>query len=421
MGEKEDMKKNERQESKKLQYRSRADILEEYARRIRNGEKVGMPELLESIVSDIMRLERDTFLQRVPDESANGFYSRTLQLAIGKLDLKVPRVRHGKEFRPALLPPKWKRVDKDYENLLLAMLTNGYSQSQIEQAMHTLNMPYSQESVSLLTDLIQERSEMYRTSPLPDTMFAVFIDAYHSKMKEDARMRDIAIFTALGIDHDGYKSILGYWVLEGKESKAFWADVFQDMVSRGLKKVQIFVTDDFPGVREIIAKLYPFSDHQLCYVHMQRNLMRQLPKKLYSEVKPHLYLTKESQTKEDGMKHFEDACSIIEKKTGDRQYADRLRDKAENYLAFLGYPVEVRRYVYTTNSVESINAGLDYIRRELGGYFPSRRSLDVNYFAQISNMNESWMRKPIGMIRSMSYELRQLHATKFELKEEALA
>lgn len=299
------------------------------------------------------------------------------------------------------------------------MLTNGYSQSQIEQAMHKLNMPYSQESVSLLTDLIQERSEVYRASPLSDTMFAVFIDAYHSKMKEDARMRDIAIFTALGIDHDGYKSILGYWVLEGKESKAFWADVLQDMVSRGLKKVQLFVTDDFPGVREIIAKLYPFFDHQLCYVHMQRNLMRQLPKKLYSEVRMHVYMAKESQTKEDGLKHFEDACSIIART--DSQYADWLRDRAGNYLAFLGYPTEVRKHVYTTNAVESINACLDYLRRELGGYFPSRRSLDVNYFVQIANKNESWMRKPVRMIHSMSYELRQLHAVKFELKGEAVA
>src|SRR5690606_1479122 len=150
----------------KPQYSNRADILEEYARRIRDGEKVGMPELLEFMVSDLMRLERDIFLQRVPDESANGFYSRTLQLAIGKLDLKVPRIRHGKEFRPALPPPKWKRVEKDYENLLLAMLTNEYPQSQIEQDMHKLNKPYSQESVSLLTDLIQERSEVYRASPL---------------------------------------------------------------------------------------------------------------------------------------------------------------------------------------------------------------------------------------------------------------
>ena len=133
-------------------------------------------------------------------------------------------------------------------------------------------------------------------------------------------------------------------------------------------------------------------------------------------MKPLLYLAKESQSKEDGLKHFNDACSMIERT--DRSYADRLRGRADNYLAFLAYPAEVRKYIYTTNSVESINSGLDYIRRELGGYFPSKESLDVNYFVQIVNLNDSWMRTPVPMISSRSYELRQILAMKFELKEE---
>jgi hypothetical protein len=81
----------------------------------------------------------------------------------------------GNSFRPALLPSKWKRVDKDYENLLLALLTNGYSQTQIQRALHSLNLPYSQERIEELTSLIHERFEVFRTSPLPHTLFAVFI------------------------------------------------------------------------------------------------------------------------------------------------------------------------------------------------------------------------------------------------------
>ena len=108
---------------------------EGYAKRMRSGEKIGIATVLEDVMSAIMRKEREIFLQEVPD-TPNGFYSRMLQLAIGKLNLKVPRVRISNAFRPALLPAKWKRVDKDYENLLVALLTNGYSQSQIERALH---------------------------------------------------------------------------------------------------------------------------------------------------------------------------------------------------------------------------------------------------------------------------------------------
>ena len=277
-------------------------------------------------------------------------------------------------------------------------------------------MPYSQEAIDELVSLVQDRSDFYRTSPLADTVFAVFIDAYHTKMREDNGVRDISIYTALGIDMDGYKTILGYWISEGAENKAFWAEVLQDMISRGLKRVLVFVTDDFAGLDSIIKRLYPFSDHQLCYIHMQRNLRRKLPRNVYRSIKGHIYSAKESSTKKEGLRHFAEACNIIAK--SDRRYADTLSQKAPRYLTFLDYPLEVRKHIYTTNAIESINAGLEFIRHELGGYFPSRRSLDVNYFVQIANRNDFWMRKPVPAVRMVGYELRQILAMKFELPEE---
>jgi len=274
---------------------------EGYAQRMRQGEKIGISTVLEEVLSAIMEKERDIFLQdALPPDAGNGFYTRMLQLAMGRLNLKVPRVRQGANFRPVLLPPRWKRVDKEYENLLLALLTNGYSQSQIERALHTLNLPYSQERIEELTSMIHERFEVFRKSPLPDTMFAVFIDAYHAKMRVDSRVRDVSVFTVLGIDFDGYKSVLGFYVIDGDESRVSWSDVFQDLIQRGLKRVLLFVTDDFSGVKEMVKKLYPLSDHQLCFIHMQRNLMRQLPKKVYASLKAYLYSAKESPTKKRG-------------------------------------------------------------------------------------------------------------------------
>jgi putative transposase len=233
----------------------------------------------------------------------------------------------------------------------------------------------------------------------------------------DEKIKDISIFTALGVNFDGYKSILGFWVVEGKESKEFWADVFHDLVTRGLMRVLILITDDFPGVTEIIQKLYAFADHQLCYIHLQRNLRLDLPKKVYAQIRSLLFIARHSSTKEKGMKHFEEICSIIEK-GGDKSYAIRFRGRMENYLAFLQYPDLVRKLIYPTNAVESINVGLEYIRRELGGYFPSRQSLDINYFVQIMNFNDSWLRLPVHIIASRSYELRQMFAMRFELREE---
>jgi putative transposase len=127
---------------------------------MREGEKIDLATILEDVMSAIMRKERGYFLQEVPD-TPNGFYSRMLQFAIGKLNLKLLRVRISNAFRPALLPAKWKRVDKNYENLLVALLTNEYSQSQIERALHSLNLPHSKESLEDISRLVRERCEIY--------------------------------------------------------------------------------------------------------------------------------------------------------------------------------------------------------------------------------------------------------------------
>ncbi|MGC9073804.1 MAG: IS256 family transposase, partial [Caldisericum sp.] len=255
---------------------------------------------------------------------------------------------------------------------------------------------------------------VYKTSNLPNKMFAVFIDAYHAKMRDD-KMKDIHIITALGIDLEGNKSILGFWVNDGSESKGIWSDIFQDLINGGLKEVVLFVTDDFPGVKEIISKLYPLADHQLCWVHFTRNLRRHLSKAEYAEIKEDLYMAKNSKNEKDGEKHIEDLCNKIKVKHKD--LAERIEERKDNYLAFLKYPEGVRKHIYTTNAIESINAGLEYIRHELGGYFPSRNALETNYFIQIENLNDGWQRRPVPALKASTYELRQIYTMKYELEE----
>ncbi len=148
-----------------------------------------------------MKREREHFLDLFQGNQANGFYTRQLHLSLGKLNLRVPRVRYGKAFRPALLPPRWKRVEKDYEQLLLAMLANGYSQAQMERALKTLDLPLSTEALEEAKALIRDQMSFYKSRPLCGDWFAVFIYAYIGKLrKEDGKMQDIALFVGVGID-----------------------------------------------------------------------------------------------------------------------------------------------------------------------------------------------------------------------------
>ncbi len=194
--------------------------------------------------------------------------------------------------------------------------------------------------------------------------------------------------------------------------------MFKDLISRGLKRVLIFVTDDFSGLKEVIEKLFPYSDHQLCFLHLIRNLRKKLSKELYAQVKKYLYIAKAGRGFEEGKSAFLKAVEVIREQ--DETLSQRIEKRTSNYLAFLKYPEEVRKHIYTTNISESFNSGIERMRIELGGYFPSEESLNANMFILLENIGASWDKKPVPMVRSRLYELRQIYAMKFELDSDEI-
>lgn len=147
----------------------------------------------------------------------------------------------------------------------------------------------------------------------------------------------------------GKKEILGFWFWRGKESRAFWAEVFQDLVNRGVKRVLVFVTDDFRGIGDVIAKLFPFADHQLCLLHLQRNLKRKLSSGAYREAARLLRKIRDARDREEGEGLFFALCRVVEGENA--MWAERLSSKAHKYLAFLGYPEVVSREVCPWDSM----------------------------------------------------------------------
>ena len=179
-------------------------LVDEMYARMEQGEHPSIAFLLGSLLNEVMLRERDRHLELSPGERANGFYQRNLHLTLGKLRLKVPRVRSGKAFRPAILPPRWKRADKDYEELLIAMLPGGYFWAQLERALKTLDLPFSPDALEDAKALIRDQLDFYKTQPLPSDWFAVFLDAYWGKLRtEDGKVHEIALFVAVGIDLGG--------------------------------------------------------------------------------------------------------------------------------------------------------------------------------------------------------------------------
>src|SRR5919198_1907058 len=411
-------KKNEKDSTTEVVKQVAKEVTEQLYGKL-EGNKPSLSFLLEQLLNAFMEKERGIFLSNLAHigekDYANGYYNRYLQLAIGTLNLQVPRIRTSKGFRPIVLPPKWKRVDRDYEEVLIALISNGYSESDIERALKKLNLPYDPQSIEQVRELILERLEVMRRSSIGERMFAVFIDAYQSKLRTEAKgsLEEITIYTVLGIDMDGYKHVLGFYTFTARESKELWVSVFKDLISRGLKKVLIFVTDDFSGLKEVVEKLFPYSDHQLCLLHLMRNLRKKLSREAYAQVKKYLYIAKASRGFEEGKEAFIKVVEVIREQ--DEALSQRIAKRADNYIAFLKYPEEVRKHIYTTNISESFNSGVERMRIELGGYFPSEESLNANMFILLENIGANWDKKPVPMVRARLYELRQVYAMKFEL------
>ena len=398
------------------------EMVDEFYARMETGERPGIAFLLEELLNRIMERERDRFLQsllqRGEKDYANGFYPRNLYLTLGQLHLKVPRVRFSKSFRPAILPPRWKRIDRDYEELLIAMLANGYSLAQIQRTLKQLRLPFSQETLQDVQNLIQDKLDFYKSQPLKSDWFAIFIDAYWGKLRtESGKVEDIALFVAVGIDLEGHKEILGFWTRKGRENKGFWVEVLQDLLQRGVHRVLLFVTDDFRGVHEVLQNLFPDADHQICLLHLERNLRQTSSGETFRNLRTLLRRIRNSQDEEEGHRWLDQLLQTLET-TGQKQKAASLAKKRDQILAFLRYPEEVRRHIYSTNVVESLNAGIELMRLELGGYFPSLHALEVNLFIQVVNLQDRWWRRPIPTIRSQTYRLRQIFSLRYELDQE---
>jgi len=376
-------------------------------------DKNSFTTILENIVDSIMLAERDYFLNTHPDEYANGFQPKILNTQLDRLDLSVPRTRES-NFRPVILPDKYKRSDESFVQMIQTLIASGNSKSKIKSILKQYNLNFSEELYDIVSQDIDERLNDFKNRELPEKLPFVFIDAFVCYIKEDGsgKIKKSSIYTVIGIDFDGKKQVLGYYTVFGNENVSDWKIILHDLVNRGLKKVILFISDDFTGISNAFSSIYPKSYVQKCYVHLMRNINRQLGKQDAIEFNKELKMIKESKGYEEGKIKFGELCKKYEGRY--KGYMKYLESKAEEYLAFLRFPEEIRKYIYTTNIVENFNSLLEKERIRLGGYFQSQNIADRTVFLKIEHLHNEVWKQPNPLIVSKSYELNQMFKLTFE-------
>jgi putative transposase len=318
----------------------------------------------------------------------NGSTPKTVQTELGPVQVKTPRDRDG-SFDPKLVAKRQTRL-AGLDDKILALYAGGMSVREIAAHLTDLyGAEIKRDTISRVTDAVLADVEAWRTRPLERVYPIVWFDALMVKVREDRSVRTRACYLAIGATVEGEREVLGIWWQDTEGSK-FWLAVLNDLHHRGVEDVLVACVDGLAGFPEAIEAVFPHAWVQTCIVHLIRNSMRYVTwkdrKQVIADLKP-IYRAINADAAQQALEAFDD--------TWDHKYpmiADAWRARWENIVPFMALPAELRRAVYTTNSIENLNR---QIRKTIKtrGAFPDEQSATKLIYLAIQRAQGAW-KKP---------------------------
>jgi transposase-like protein len=318
----------------------------------------------------------------------NGATGKTVLTEDGPLRIEVPRDRAG-SFEPLLIP-KHERRFTGFDDKIVAMYARGMTMREIQGFLaEQYATEVSPEFISSVTDAVMSEVTAWQARPLEPMYPVVFFDALRVKIREDAVVRNKAIYLALGVQSDGTRDILGLWI-ENTEGAKFWMKVFNDLKTRGVNDILIAVTDGLKGMQEALGAVFPAATLQTCIVHLIRNSLDYASwkdrKALAAAIKP-IYTAASAEAALAELDAFETGPWGAKFPT----VAAAWRRNWDKVMPFFAFPPQIRRMIYTTNAIESVNARLRKIIKTRG-HFPSDDAASKLIWLALRNITTDWGR-----------------------------
>ena len=326
-----------------------------------------------------------------PEEAVNqrnGKSAKTVLTQDGPLRIEVPRDRAG-SFEPILIP-KHERRFTGFDDKIVAMYARGMTVREIQGFLaEQYGTQVSPEFISTVTDAVMAEVTAWQSRPLEPMYPVVFFDALRVKIREDAVVRNKAIYLALGVLPDGTRDILGLWI-ENTEGAKFWMKVFNDLKTRGVADILIAVTDGLKGIPEALAAVFPATTLQTCIVHLIRNSLDYASwkdrKALAAAIKP-VYTAANAELAETELEAFEAGPWGQKFPTVTATW----RRAWDRVIPFFAFSPAVRRVIYTTNAIESLHSRLRKIIKTRG-HFPSDEAATKLIWLALRNITADWGR-----------------------------
>lgn len=366
--------------------RTPEDILGEHGL-LKQLTKRMVERALEAEMSDHLGYEAYAPEGRGTGNSRNGKTKKTVQSDAGQFEIEVPRDREG-SFEPQLVRKRQRRLD-GFDDKVLALYARGLSTREIQAQLEELyGVEVSPALISNVTDAVYEEVRAWQSRPLAAVYPILYFDALYVKSREDGPVKNKAVYLALGINLEGEKELLGLWMNETEGAK-FWLSVFNDLKSRGVEDCFIACVDGLKGLPEAIEAVFPKTQVQLCIVHKVRGSLKYVP-------------WKERKAVAADLRAIYGAATLLEAEQALERFSERWDDKYpaitpswrvdwQRLTVFFDYPQEVRKVVYTTNAIESLNYSMRKVLKNRGA-FPNDESIMKLMFMGLKNVARKWTR-----------------------------
>ena len=316
----------------------------------------------------------------------NGFTSKTVLSGDGKLRVETPRDRDG-SFEPLLLPKHARRFTA-FDDSIVALYARGLTVREIQGYLaEAYGTEVGHDLISTVTDGVLAEVAAWQSRPLEPVYPVVFFDALRVKVRDEAVVRNKAVYLALGVRRDGSREILGLWI-ETTEGAKFWMKVFNDLKTRGVTDILIAVTDGLTGMPAALAAVFPRTTLQTCIVHLIRNSLDYASwkdrKPLAAALRP-IYAAASAEAAAIALDAFADGAWGRKFPT----VVAAWRRAWAQVTPFFTFPPEIRRVIYTTNAIESVNARLRKIIKTRG-HFPTDEAANKLIWLALRNITADW-------------------------------
>lgn len=376
----------------------RKEILDELIKDCKNPEqfygpnglmkqltKAVVERMMEAELTEQLGYEKSDPAEKQTTNRRNGKTTKTLRTDHGPMEIEVPRDRDG-EYEPQVIP-KHQREFRGFDDKILSMYGLGLSTKAIQENIKEIyGVDISPELVSRVTDEVKGFVEEWRNRPLESFYPVVFFDALRVNIRDEGQVSKKAVYLALAIRLDGQKEILGMWI-EKNEGAKFWLGIMNELKTRGVNDFLIAAVDGLSGFPDAINTVFPNTEVQLCMVHMVRNSVKYISykdrKAITSDLKE-IYLAPSDKAAETALEKFAEKW--------DKQYpiiSKSWRSRWNEVIPFLKFSPEIRKAIYTTNAIESINYNLQRNLKTRQS-FPNDESAMKLMFLILRRISKRW-------------------------------